>query len=921
MRPYTVKNLADLKVPDYAINGWITFFNQERRKQKPGCEPEADFPLTDLQSSVLSSDSPTLSGSRNLLIASPTSSGKTLVAQAIAATMLKRNPNAKILYLVPLRALVTEKYKQLACVLQNQIVVPLSTDYPKSDRIINSGKWNIAVLVFDKMYRWLTEPERLQELVSDVELIIVDELQVVEHQERGEKLESMLSFWLWHQKCVNTKDGSMLRPRLVGMTASETIAETVQEWLCADIVPDPGRPVKRPVPLYEGWMIPSKERYARIFSDPVRRIGLTAYPPQIQNVLKELPPAENCHRLAINLAVSFVRQKMRVLIYVATRNDTQVLATNIMKKLQESNGVVNGLDTAIAAQLFELEDSPVKEILSKTLRAGVGFHHGDMTPAERFVVEDGFMKFGDTPPISVVVATTTLSMGINLPADIVIMRDHHAGMIEITDNSNARRYLRELLTVLGYRNFAGRAGRYRSGVDGNPFGLALLLTEEWELSKIEKLLHSQVSPLVSRLDQPVYDYHPHVLVLLAAVTELQQAGSSITEETICQVLRRSYMWASGSNKARQKLENGIKRSLDDLRKLQLVGEERLTTPGEAAANHHLSYESAKGLLALVDDLDKLWPHYPLDLLYRMAVLPELQAEYPRRSDILPGNAKQKQLETNLRAYLQQFVPLDHFYPGGPFHTFIQSQDETSIEELAILIRVAATLGWLKGFSIHELHEYKALGKLGLGSLKKLGERQAFFISALRSMWEKTIPNGPDWERINRQLWLFEQSLRYGIPLDLVALPITVSYYSDKEDQRPHRRSYMKVLPDTGFWTDARTLIEQSCPSDLSTSTWDAIQQALNEWVSESQKYLDPGKNDLLMHRALEDLSAGEYVNDFAVLSRLDPKDLETMLDTENPIDFRLDEHTYEVILTRARRRIADFKVNDYLRLQKTCCKT
>jgi replicative superfamily II helicase len=63
--------------------------------------------LTQFQSATLA-DSAIDSRDGNLLVTGPTSAGKTVVASVLAALSRKAKPNNKIIYVVPLRALVAE---------------------------------------------------------------------------------------------------------------------------------------------------------------------------------------------------------------------------------------------------------------------------------------------------------------------------------------------------------------------------------------------------------------------------------------------------------------------------------------------------------------------------------------------------------------------------------------------------------------------------------------------------------------------------------------------------------------------------------------------------------------------------------------------------------------------------------------------
>lgn len=82
--------------------------------------------------------------------------------------------------------------------------------------------------------------------------------------------------------------------------------------------------------------------------------------------------------------------------------------------------------------------------------AGVAYHHAGLTAAERSVVEAGFRSGA----LLVLMATSTLAAGINLPARRVILRSLRQGIGPV---SRA-----QYLQMIGR---AGRAGK-KHGMDG-----------------------------------------------------------------------------------------------------------------------------------------------------------------------------------------------------------------------------------------------------------------------------------------------------------------------------------------------------------------------------------------------------------------------------------------------------------------------
>jgi len=242
------------------------------------------LPLTSLQCEALGDAS--LTGDSNLLIAGPTSAGKTMVATVLAELTSKSRRLEKVLYVVPLRALVTEKYAEWQTIFADSIVIPISSDYPRSDHISRTGRWDIAIIVFEKLYQWLAESSLARTLMSQLSLVILDELQCVGETGRGEKLEMVVAL-LRHYQQNNRKENGLLPFRLVGMGVSREIATGLQRWLDASILPQEA--VSRPIPLLEAKL--SRRQGDMTLYDEASGaiVDAAAAPPLIRTLLEGAP--------------------------------------------------------------------------------------------------------------------------------------------------------------------------------------------------------------------------------------------------------------------------------------------------------------------------------------------------------------------------------------------------------------------------------------------------------------------------------------------------------------------------------------------------------------------------------------------------------------------------------------------------------
>ena len=97
-------------------------------------------------------------------------------------------------------------------------------------------------------------------------------------------------------------------------------------------------------------------------------------------------------------------------------------------------------------------------VLKQVVKYGVAYHHSGLTNDEKHIVERGFRQ----GTLFVLVATSTLSTGINLPAKAVILRTPYIAM--------------NLMDAAKYKQMSGRAGR--TGFDSR--GDSILLCKDLE---------------------------------------------------------------------------------------------------------------------------------------------------------------------------------------------------------------------------------------------------------------------------------------------------------------------------------------------------------------------------------------------------------------------------------------------------------
>ncbi|MCS6924592.1 MAG: DEAD/DEAH box helicase [Candidatus Binatia bacterium] len=352
---------------------------------------------------------------RSLVISSPTSSGKTFIGEM--AAMRATFAGKRVLYLTPLRALAEEKYHTFRARYgpYGVKVVIATRDRREFDRDIEQGDFHLAVLVYEKLSQLLV---RHPHLLRTVALVVVDELQMLGDPERGAGLELSLTKLL----------GSTPRPQLLGLSAVLREAQSVAEWLGADLLLQDERPVE----LQRGVLWGNRFRY-RTYNTGEE--GEAVWP----TVASEDP------RDMLFASVKYlVEQGEQVLIFLKGKRDTIQCALALAERL-----ALPAAGEALAA-LALLEETALKAQLRSAFAGGVAFHHADLTPQERAVVETAYRR-GE---VRVIACTTTLAFGVNLPASTVFIE-----AVKWDTDRRTGAAIEVPLSWAEYENISGRAGR------------------------------------------------------------------------------------------------------------------------------------------------------------------------------------------------------------------------------------------------------------------------------------------------------------------------------------------------------------------------------------------------------------------------------------------------------------------------------
>ncbi|MFH1836336.1 MAG: DEAD/DEAH box helicase, partial [Methanobacteriota archaeon] len=299
--------------------------------------------------------------SHNLVITTPTASGKTFTSElAISKTMASRK---KAVYIVPLRALAYEKFTEFKKYEKLGFSVRLEVGDLDSQKYSGKPRFDLLIATAEKCDSILrSKPEWFE----DVGLLVLDEIHLI-GSDRGPVYE-----------IITTKLRTMYpNLKVIGLSATIGNSHELSDWLSATLIESDWRPVE----LKEEVVVSS---------------GFETLRKHVSNALS---------------------QGGQVLVFVNSRKSAEACAEKLGEKLR----LLGRNSETISEKVLDALSSPTTQCrrLSSCVKHATAFHHAGLVNKQRVLIEDSF-RSGD---IKVICATPTLAAGINLPSRTVIIRD------------------------------------------------------------------------------------------------------------------------------------------------------------------------------------------------------------------------------------------------------------------------------------------------------------------------------------------------------------------------------------------------------------------------------------------------------------------------------------------------------------------
>ncbi|KAK6199284.1 DNA-directed DNA polymerase [Scheffersomyces amazonensis] len=320
----------------------------------------------------------------SVFVGSPTGSGKTVVAELAIWHAFKEFPNSKIVYIAPMKALVRERvddWRARICRNTKYKLVELTGDSLPEAKDVREAD---IIITTPEKFDGISRNWQTRKFVQQISLVIMDEIHLLA-SDRGPILEMIVSR-------MNYISSQTHKPiRLLGMSTAVSNAIDMAGWLG----------------VKEGLFN---------FPSSVRPVPLQMYIDGFPDNLAFCPLMKTMNKPAF-MAIKQHSPNKPVLIFVASRRQTRLTALDLIH--------LCGMESD-PRRFLKMPDSELENILAGvkddtlklSLQFGIGLHHAGLVESDRQISH----KLFEAGKVQILVATSTLAWGVNLPAHLVIIK-------------------------------------------------------------------------------------------------------------------------------------------------------------------------------------------------------------------------------------------------------------------------------------------------------------------------------------------------------------------------------------------------------------------------------------------------------------------------------------------------------------------
>lgn len=656
----------------------------------------------------------------HLIVSAPTSSGKTLIGEL--ASLHGAVNRKRSLFLLPLKALVADKQRHFAKLYAGYGLRIIRATGDSNDHVpdLLAGCYDICLLTYEKFTALvLANPH----ILDGVGTVVVDEVQMIANKSRGVNLEFILTL-------LRMREQQGTCPQVIALSAVIGSSNGLERWLGGRLL----RRLERPVPLDEGILTSNGDYRFR----PSDGNGDTELPRFVSRVYRK----DSDQDWIIPLVQKLVAGGKQVIVFRPSKGEARGSANYLAESLSQSPA------TRVLAKLPTGDPSGLSRILANVLQRGVAVHNADLDPDERRIVEESFNE--PNSEIRVIAATTTLAMGVNTPAEAVV----------ISGWEFPGRTL-EPYSVAEYKNMVGRAGRLGFATRGQSFIIAA------DAHRAHHAWNYYVLGTPEDIQSRFFEGGTDVRSLIVRVLSAARSASgstlvAMTAKEISRFLDASFgAFLRRAANASWVLDKGeIEQGLIFLAQHQLVerkeaGRHRLTPLGWLAGHAGVEVES---IIRLVDALRPL----TVADLNDQTLLTAAQLTVELDDTYLYVNSKgaRKELSTWTAELYQQQVHA---------HVIAQVQHVDDYAAAARAKRAAACLLWVSNLSMEQIETtlLKHGGRFNgsAGPVRSVSSRTNDLMPTVIAVAELLHPDAD----LSEHLVRITQRLEAGVSADLISI--------------------------------------------------------------------------------------------------------------------------------------------------------
>lgn len=742
----------------------------------------------------------------HLIVQGATSAGKTLLAELNTLDTLQNNKKAVIL--VPLKAMVHERTRQFredmchGSAEYNINVYGSSSDYMENDEKLIRGDYSVAIIVYEKFFAMLNQGRT--KIMENCGLLVVDELSMLSLDQRGPKLEMALE--IVRNKYADT--------RIMCLATCDCTTENVSKWLGTE---KPIISTARPVALEEHIVRLNGEGIYRMIpkdhetdgEEMPEKLTETIPLPDYRSDMRTDDKRKNL-LLAVISDIYRKNEDARVLVFVPKRAEAAAFAEFLYENINKwcRRGAVNAdaefLESLELCDRGEGQDKLIDELIPN----GIAYHHAGISTTLRELIEEQFSR--PRSCIRVIVATETLTVGVNMPFDAMIMTTN---LVPRGGGSE------EPLTRQEYRNYIGRAGRLGQS---NRVGVTYLFAlgpeaQEKYWSSYNK--RDEVISSLTKADESVLA--PYYLSLLNNKMGGDLTGTNITLDRVEELFERSLAKQCGTRRrinttlihenlygaymASEKLASGIGRSAVVSRAETFAIEQF----GAHMAPYAFSIDTClkiyewfyegyknKGMPLGITKEDVENDRYLLDILYHVCSHGEIAStsnlNYPDSKSVSRVHGAKIKVLTQLKKITEAedeagnkkySLWVDSFpekeradVMGRGIWDLLNCSnlaDESS--KLQAAMRAVILFYWTKGYTLSEIKKetgFATFTEIISGDIERLAEMVSFHLDAVCSCLSTVVEPGTlrsvyEDSEAAKAFYALHTRVKYGMPRDLV----------------------------------------------------------------------------------------------------------------------------------------------------------